>query len=318
MSNSTSATASDATSQIVWGFMFENSHFTEFERRNHPIIEAAYHQRKKKHSSHHITITDANLPKPGKAKVYFGVAQNHLRMPGTRYYVKRCKSISSSPPQPMLVPSPSSTFSSFSSMDTASFTQPSRRMQQFNSNTLAAVLSDFTPLLEVNYEYPSTIEYSLADNMLYYSNAIIKTAPMIPYLPTADTLPMNSNGALYNTNASLNNSVYMNNNTPPDSTSAPSVSSSANLSPPPVASSTCLSYPSVASNATLSHPPITSNTSLTHPPMNNTMNMFIPDLNTFNMMEDPNWINNILSLAPSVSWSSSALDTTYFHNLMTN
>ncbi|KAI8095874.1 hypothetical protein BDF21DRAFT_406907, partial [Thamnidium elegans] len=81
----TSSSSSSDGSKIVWGFMFENTLFTEFERRNHPIIEAAYRQRKKKHSSHHITIVDSNLPKPGKAKVYFGVAQNHLRMPGTRY-----------------------------------------------------------------------------------------------------------------------------------------------------------------------------------------------------------------------------------------
>lgn len=308
MSTSTTATTvSDASSKIIWGFMFENSHFTEFERRNHSIIEAAYHQRKKKHSSHHITIVDANLPKPGKAKVYFGVAQNHLRMPGTRYYVKRYKTVSSSPSQPMLVPSPSSTFSSFSSTDTASFTQHSRHMQQFNSNTLASVLSDFSPLLEVNYEYPNTIEYNFADNMMYYKNAMIKNTPLIPYIPMEDTLSMNSSNAPCNTNASLNNNVYMNNNTSSNSTSAtmshPSVASNATISPIPIATNSCLSHPSIASN---------------HLPMNNNMNMFIPDLNTFNMLEDPNWINNILSLAPPVSWSSSALDTTYFHNLMTN
>lgn len=97
--NQTSSAAATATpntlattpddSRIVWGFMFENTLFTEFERRNHSIIEAAYRQRKMKHTSHHITIVDSNLPKPGKAKIYFGVAQNHLRMPGTRYYVNR-------------------------------------------------------------------------------------------------------------------------------------------------------------------------------------------------------------------------------------
>ncbi|GAA5798980.1 hypothetical protein HPULCUR_004389 [Helicostylum pulchrum] len=120
MSSSTTTTSSSTEkSKIVWGFMFENTLFTEFERRNHPIIEAAYRQRKKKHSSHHITIVDSNLPKPGKAKVYFGVAQNHLRMPGTRYYVNRqiIRPAPSSPPfsVPMLMPSPTSTTSSSSS-----------------------------------------------------------------------------------------------------------------------------------------------------------------------------------------------------------
>ncbi|KAI9361414.1 hypothetical protein BD770DRAFT_408564 [Pilaira anomala] len=128
-------TASDG-SIIIWGFMFENTLFTEFERRNHAIIENAYRQRKKKHSSHHINIADANLPDPGKAKLYFGVAQNHLRMPGTRYYVIRhvLKQSPSSPPfsSPISMSSPSSasTSSTFSSLDT-SFAGRSR--SQFRS-----------------------------------------------------------------------------------------------------------------------------------------------------------------------------------------
>ncbi|KAI9483171.1 MAG: hypothetical protein EXX96DRAFT_557138 [Benjaminiella poitrasii] len=77
------------TTKAVWGFMLENTLFTPFEEHNHAIIEQAYRDRKKKPSSHSIDIIDGNLPKPYKAKVYFGVAQNHLRMPGTRYYVLR-------------------------------------------------------------------------------------------------------------------------------------------------------------------------------------------------------------------------------------
>lgn len=168
---------------VVWGFMFENTLFTEFERRNHPIIEAAYRQRKKKHTSHYITITDSNLPKPGKAKVYFGVAQNHLRMPGTRYYVNRqvirpatsesttrpSKPVVTSPMPPVsspyslpvMIPSPTSTFSSssFSSMDTSfSYSNaPNNSMQysqpQTNNNTLAAVFADDLPLFDLG-NYP--------------------------------------------------------------------------------------------------------------------------------------------------------------------
>lgn len=74
---------------VVWGFMLENTLFTKFEDHNHALIESAYRQRKSKKASHYIHIVDMNLPKPYKAKVYFGVAQNHLRMPGTRYYVTR-------------------------------------------------------------------------------------------------------------------------------------------------------------------------------------------------------------------------------------
>lgn len=113
--------------RIIWGFLLENTLFTAFEEHNHAIIEKAYRQRKKKQASHYIVIVDANLPKPCKAKVYFGVVQNHLRMPGTRYYVTRhvvqsntvstpnitsTKSSSLAPPPPALMPSPMSTTSS--------------------------------------------------------------------------------------------------------------------------------------------------------------------------------------------------------------
>lgn len=73
--------------RIIWGFLLENTYFTEFDAANHRIIEEAYRQRKLRQSSHYITIRDSHLPAP--ARVYFGVAQVHLRMPGTRYYVKR-------------------------------------------------------------------------------------------------------------------------------------------------------------------------------------------------------------------------------------
>lgn len=133
---STSVLKASDGSIIVWGFMFENTLFTQFEARNHAIIENAYRQRKKKHSSHHINIADANLPNPGKAKLYFGVAQNHLRMPGTRYYVTRqvLKPSPSSSPFPssisMSSPGSTSTSSTFSSLNT-SFAGRSR--SQFRS-----------------------------------------------------------------------------------------------------------------------------------------------------------------------------------------
>ncbi|CAO3587641.1 unnamed protein product [Absidia cylindrospora] len=73
--------------QFTWGFMLENTLFVEFDQANHIIIENSYQQKKMKQSSHHIVIRDSHLP--CDAKVYFGVAQIHLRMPGTRYYVKR-------------------------------------------------------------------------------------------------------------------------------------------------------------------------------------------------------------------------------------
>lgn len=76
-------------SKILWGFMLENTSFTEFQEKNHVIIETAYRQRKQKNTSSFIDVIDHNLPNPHQARVYFGVAQMHLRMPGTRYYVKR-------------------------------------------------------------------------------------------------------------------------------------------------------------------------------------------------------------------------------------
>lgn len=137
--------------------MFENTLFTEFERRNHPIIEAAYRQRKKKHSSHHITIVDSNLPKPGKAKVYFGVAQNHLRMPGTRYYVNRqiVRPTPSSPPfsVPMLMPSPTSTTSSSSSSFSSVDTSFSSRQQQQHMSPQQHQISSYQQLSYVPSNY---------------------------------------------------------------------------------------------------------------------------------------------------------------------
>ncbi|KAI8366032.1 uncharacterized protein BYT42DRAFT_608644 [Radiomyces spectabilis] len=75
------------TTKVIWGFMLENTYFMEFDVCNHRIIEQAYHQRRMRQTSHYITIRDSHLPAP--ARIYFGVAQVHLRMPGTRYYVKR-------------------------------------------------------------------------------------------------------------------------------------------------------------------------------------------------------------------------------------
>ncbi|KAI8074532.1 hypothetical protein BC940DRAFT_329080 [Gongronella butleri] len=75
------------TSKIVWGFMLENTYFMEFDPVNQVILESAFQEKKNKQASHFITIRDSHLP--SAARVYFGVVQIHLRMPGTRYYVKR-------------------------------------------------------------------------------------------------------------------------------------------------------------------------------------------------------------------------------------
>jgi hypothetical protein len=69
-----------------WGFLFENVHFTPFDGNNNELIELEFRSRGE-HFSHSIDIIDSHLKYP--AKIYFGVAQTHLRMPGTRYYVKR-------------------------------------------------------------------------------------------------------------------------------------------------------------------------------------------------------------------------------------
>lgn len=93
--------------QIIWGFMLENSYFTEFDKANHAIIEKAYSQRKRKQTSHYVVIHDSHLSSP--AKVYFGVEQVHLRMPGTRYYVKRA--LAKPAPQEVMMFSPNRTLS---------------------------------------------------------------------------------------------------------------------------------------------------------------------------------------------------------------
>jgi hypothetical protein len=78
-----------------WGFLFENVHFIPFDSVNNQLIEMEY-QARGAHYSHNIDIVDSNLKYP--AKIYFGVAQTHLRMPGTRYYVKRREIKIQSPP----------------------------------------------------------------------------------------------------------------------------------------------------------------------------------------------------------------------------
>ncbi|GAN11813.1 hypothetical protein MAM1_1016d11419 [Mucor ambiguus] len=126
--------------KVVWGFMLENTLFTEFHEENHAKIEAAYSQRKQRSTSNYIELEDSNLPKPHKARVYFGVARMHLRMPGTRYYVERhvipppllspCSATSLTgsersyssplPMTPALKPSPTSTASTTTSVITSS------------------------------------------------------------------------------------------------------------------------------------------------------------------------------------------------------
>jgi hypothetical protein len=76
--------------EYKWGFLLENSIFTPFDNHNTDYIEREW-QAKGAHFGHKIDITDSHLSSP--AVIYFGIAQNHLRMPGTRYYVIRanCK-----------------------------------------------------------------------------------------------------------------------------------------------------------------------------------------------------------------------------------
>ncbi|RUS15945.1 hypothetical protein BC937DRAFT_91775 [Endogone sp. FLAS-F59071] len=78
---------------IQWGFLLENTLFTEFDLPNQWALEASYRQPNRGQTKW-VEITDSHLS--GKAKVYFGVASNHLRMPGTRYSVER-RSVSSRP-----------------------------------------------------------------------------------------------------------------------------------------------------------------------------------------------------------------------------
>ncbi|KAF1806098.1 hypothetical protein V8B55DRAFT_1569021 [Mucor lusitanicus] len=126
--------------KVIWGFMLENTLFTEFQEENHAKIEAAYSQRKQRSTSYYIEVEDSNLPRPYKARVYFGVARMHLRMPGTRYYVERhvitppllspCSATSLTgsyescsspfPMTPAFMPSPMSTASTTTSITTNS------------------------------------------------------------------------------------------------------------------------------------------------------------------------------------------------------
>ena len=73
--------------RVEWGFLLENTYFQRFEEHNQKIIEQAYHELCHLVGNHYIDITDAVLA--NSARVYFGVEQIHLRMPGTRYYVQR-------------------------------------------------------------------------------------------------------------------------------------------------------------------------------------------------------------------------------------
>ncbi|KAG2216662.1 hypothetical protein INT45_007946 [Circinella minor] len=73
--------------QVEWGFLLENTYFQRFEEHNQKMIEQAYHELCHRVGNHYIDITDAVLA--NSARVYFGVEQIHLRMPGTRYYVQR-------------------------------------------------------------------------------------------------------------------------------------------------------------------------------------------------------------------------------------
>jgi hypothetical protein len=226
-------TALDANEcKIVWGFLLENTLFTEFEEHNHAIIETAYRQRKKKQASHYIVIVDANLPKPCKAKVYFGVVQNHLRMPGTRYYVARhvvrpnttastsntVKSSSSlTPPPPLLMPSPmSTTSSSTSSSDTvypplhpsiaALFSDdplfaPSTSTDSVNTSNNTSIGSSRTHCNNLLLDMPlgKSIPHSFNDSYRSFFNAY--------YGPTDVYNDQNNGHQFMNNNTEINNQI---------------------------------------------------------------------------------------------------------------
>jgi len=69
-----------------WGFLLENTLFTAFDLHNQWLLESFYRQLNCNQTKW-IEITDSHLS--DKARVYFGVASKHLRMPGTRYNVIR-------------------------------------------------------------------------------------------------------------------------------------------------------------------------------------------------------------------------------------
>ncbi|KAI8991805.1 hypothetical protein BDF20DRAFT_909533 [Mycotypha africana] len=83
--------------RIVWGYMLENTVFVEFEIHNQAFIEEEYINCKIRTSEAYVEIEDLNLPRPHEARIYIGVLNNHLRMPGTRYHVYRLEFKQSTP-----------------------------------------------------------------------------------------------------------------------------------------------------------------------------------------------------------------------------
>ncbi|KAI7882524.1 hypothetical protein K492DRAFT_193478 [Lichtheimia hyalospora FSU 10163] len=205
-------------SRVIWGFMLENTYFTEFDLPNHHIIEEAYQQRKTRQTSHYINIQDSHLPVP--ARVYFGVAQVHLRMPGTRYYVKR-RIIQSTPPKHHQK-QPQPNWSSSSPMVTCQQQQTpvwSSSTNTTNTNTNIMTLSHHassylpTPSTSFAVNQPSEQQYSdfgfydwmtatpqsmMLDHMTvtktasWQSNPIVDTSSFEPHLNENDTLALNS------------------------------------------------------------------------------------------------------------------------------
>lgn len=155
--------------RVIWGFMLENTYFTEFDLPNHRIIEEAYQQRKTRQTSHYINIRDSHLPV--QARVYFGVAQVHLRMPGTRYYVKR-RIVPPSPPkhyQKQPQPNWSSSSSSSSSSSTPMVTS---HQQQ-------------TPVWSSSSSSSTSVTTTTSDNMMAIPHHHYQATS--PYLPTPST-----------------------------------------------------------------------------------------------------------------------------------
>ncbi|KAI8647789.1 hypothetical protein BD408DRAFT_454952 [Parasitella parasitica] len=223
----------------IWGFMLENTLFTPFQQHNHVIIENAWKDRKKKSSSTYVDINDNNLPSPHSARVYFGVAQMHLRMPGTRYYVKRgnprdlATTISPSSKSsyhltPPSMPSPMSTASTTTTSTAVTASTSTSTSTSASSNYLPPVmdvnLANIFPNMVLKGQNSNAFSYSPNSYDQYYApidNRINRNGANNGYATTVDNylaIPTKNNGNLNQTkqnpqtyiDASLNTNNYYN------------------------------------------------------------------------------------------------------------
>lgn len=176
--------------------MLENTYFTEFDLPNHRIIEEAYQQRKTRQTSHYINIRDSHLPV--QARVYFGVAQVHLRMPGTRYYVKR-RIVPPSPPkhhQKQLQPNWSS--SSSSSSSTSMATQQQQQQQQQtpvwssstdNTDMMTLQASSYLPTPSTSYAMNQQLEQQYGQFAFYDWMTATPTSMTLDHMALTKPVP---------------------------------------------------------------------------------------------------------------------------------